>query len=114
MPISILFQVHKDHCGNFFGSCRDRLHASCSGEPTPEEIEADGIEQDNDVFFLVNSTEVRMVGFAMDPVDLPPRPAAHKRHRTRGASSAPERAETEGRRFRLPADVENQGLAKCW
>ena len=72
------------------------------------------MEQGDDVFFLVNSTELRMVGFQMDPVDQPPTPSAHVSHRPRRASSAPERASSEGRRFRLPADVENQGLAMCW
>ena len=82
--------------------------------PSAEDIEACGMEQDDDVFFLANSTELRMVGFQMDSVDPPVRPTAHVSHRTRGASSAPERASTEGRQFRIPADVENQGLAKCW
>lgn len=82
--------------------------------PSAEDIQAYGMEQDDDTFFLVNSTELRMVGFQMDPIDPPPRPTAHVSHRTRGASSAPECASTEGRRFRLPADVENQGLAMCW
>ena len=77
--------------------------------------------QGDDVFFLFNSTELRMVGFQMEPVDPPPAPSPHISRRTRSASSAPERASTEGRRFRLPADVENQGLAslamwllECW
>ena len=83
-------------------------------EPTREQIEACGVEQDGDVFFLVNSTELRMVGFQMDAVTPPPRPAAHVAHFTRRARSAPERPDTEGRQFRLPADVENQGLALCW
>lgn len=51
---------------------------------------------------------------AAHPVDPPPTPSAHVSHRTRGARSAPERASSEGRRFRLTADVENQGLAMCW
>lgn len=82
--------------------------------PTAADIEAYGMEQGDDVFFLVNSTELRMVGFQMDPIDPPPTPSAHVSHRTRSAMSAPERASTDGRRFRLPADVENQGLAMCW
>ena len=82
--------------------------------PTAEDIEAFGMEQGDDVFFLANSTELRMVGFQMDPVDQPSTPSAHISHRTRRASSAPERASSEGRRFRLPADIENQGLAMCW
>ena len=69
---------------------------------------------EHDVFFLVNSTELRMVGFQMESVTPPRCPTAHVAHRTRRARSAPERPETEGRRFRLPADVENQGLALCW
>jgi hypothetical protein len=34
--------------------------------PSAEDIEAYGMEQDDEVFFLVNSTELRMVGFLPD------------------------------------------------
>lgn len=94
------------------GTQRPRVYEEDT--PTAEDIEALGMEQGDDVFFLVNSTELRMVGFQMDPVDHLPTPSAHISHRTRRASSAPERASSKGRRFRLPADVENQGLAMCW
>jgi hypothetical protein len=82
--------------------------------PTAEDIETYGIEEGDEVFFILNSTELRMVGFQMDPVTPPANTVVHIAHRTRKASSAPERASTAGRRFRLPADVENQGLALCW
>jgi len=36
------------------------------------------------------------------------------RRNTRGAIAAPDRPDTRGRRFILPADVENQILALCW
>ena len=44
---------------------------------TAEDIEAYGMEQDDEVFVLVNSTELRMVGFQMDPVEPPLAPTAH-------------------------------------
>ena len=99
--------------GNKLGA-EPALEYAVHGQYRRTEDDTNGMEQGDDVFFLVNSTELRMVGFQMDPVDPPPTPSAHVSHRTRRASSAPERASTEGRRFRLPADVENQGLALCW
>ena len=62
---------------------------------------------------MVNSTELRDVGFQMDAVDPPPAPVQVVR-RTRSASAAPARVATTGRRFRVPVDVENRHLALCW
>ena len=82
-------------------------------EPKKEDIDAFGIETADGAYFLVNSTELRHVGFQMDAAD--PLPAAPKRRAaTRRASAEAERASTTGHRFRLPADVENQILALCW
>ena len=66
-----------------------------------------------EVFFIVNATELRLSNFAMDPVTPPPvapRPGVQTR-RARVAAVLPD---TSGRKFRLPADVENQILALCW
>ena len=62
----------------------------------------------------VNSTELRLAGFAMDAVVPLVAAATPVARRTRGSSGAPERPSTVGRRFCLPADVENQILALCW
>jgi hypothetical protein len=82
-------------------------------KPTAEDIAAHGIETSEGVYFIVNSTELRLAGFAMDPV-IPLAAATPVAQRTRGSSAAPERPSTAGRRFVLPADIENQILALCW
>ena len=82
-------------------------------QPSAEDREACGIAQGDDVFFVVNSTELRDVGFQMDAVDPPPAPVQVVR-RTRSASAVPAHTATTGRRFRVPADVENRHLALCW
>ena len=69
-------------------------------QPSAADKEACGIEQGDDVFFVVNSTELRDVGFQMDALDPPPVPVAVAR-RTRSASAEPVRAATSGRRFRV-------------
>lgn len=81
-------------------------------QPTTQDIQAHGIETANGAYFLVNSTELRHANFQMDVVN--PLPFSPVSRRTRGASAIPERASTRGRRFRLPADVENFILALCW
>ena len=83
-------------------------------QPSAEDVAACGIEVGDDVFFIVNSTELRDVGFQMDAVDPPPTPVAVPRRRGRSASAQPERSSSAGRRFRVPADVENRHLALCW
>ena len=82
--------------------------------PSAEDIAAHGIETSDGVYFIVNSTELRIAGFAMDPVIPLAAAATPVARRTRGSSGAPERPSTAGRRFCLPADVENQILALCW
>jgi hypothetical protein len=66
---------------------------------------------EEEVYFVVNSTELRLHNFQMDA--LAPRPVAPRRA-TRHTRLEPERPDTSGRRFRLPASVENQILALCW
>ena len=83
-------------------------------QPTAAEIEAFGIETSDGVYFIVNSTELRHVGFQMDAVSPPPSAPVPVASRTRRASAVAERPSTAGRRFRLPPDVENQILAHCW
>ena len=83
-------------------------------QPSAEDKEACGIAQGDDVFFVVNSTELRDVGFQMDAVDPPAAPVQVALRRGRSASAAPARATTAGRRFRVPVDVENRHLALCW
>ena len=46
-------------------------------EPTPADIAAHGIETADDVYFLLNSTELRHVGFPMDSVDPLPAKAVN-------------------------------------
>ena len=84
-------------------------------QPTTQAITEYGIETaDGGAYFLINSTELRHVGFQMDVVDpLPTAPVAPAKA-TRRARAVAERPSTEGRRFRLPADIENQILALCW
>ena len=83
-------------------------------EPTPADIAAHGIETADDVYFLLNSTELRHVGFPMDSVDPLPAPPVRISARRRRSQAEAERPSTAGRRFRVPASVENQILALCW
>ena len=83
-------------------------------EPTPADIAAHGIETADDVYFLLNSTELRLLAFPMDAVDPLPAAPVPISARTRRSSAEAERPSTAGRRFRLPADVENQILALNW
>ena len=85
-------------------------------EPTAEDIEKYGIETADGPYFICNSIELRHVGFQMDTViEIGEESGAtHVSRRTRRASAQPERPSRAGRRFRLPADVENQILALCW
>ena len=83
-------------------------------EPTPVDIAAHGIETADGVYFLLNSTELRLITFPMDAVDPLPAAPVPVVGRTRRSSADAERPSTEGRHFRLPADVENQILALNW
>ena len=85
-------------------------------QPTPADIAAHGIETaDDGVYFLVNSTELRHINFPMDAVDpLPAPPVPVASRWTRRSQAEAERPSTAGRRFRVPASVENQILALCW
>ena len=82
-------------------------------KPSAQDREQHGIETNNGHFFILNSTELRLVDFPMDAVDQLQAPQG-LRVTTRRARSMPERPSTAGRNFRLPADVENQILAMCW
>jgi hypothetical protein len=86
--------------------------------PTAKDIETYGVlnEKSELLYFLVNSTELRMVDFKMDEISPPLRPVVPKRAATRRARAQAQEEEptTEGRKFRIPAHVENQGLALCW
>ena len=82
--------------------------------PSPAVIAAHGIEVGDDVYFLLNSTELRLTGFPMDAVDPLPAAPVPVSGRTRRSQAEAQRPSTAGRRFRLPADVENQILALCW
>ena len=82
-------------------------------DPSPEDIEKYGMQTSNGVCFLLNATELRHVDFQMDAAV--PLPIAPTGARTRGrARTESERVATTGRRYVLPADVENQILALCW
>ena len=82
-------------------------------EPEPADLEMYGTKTAVGTYFLINSTELRHVNFPMDAAaPLPPAPAPRKS--ARRASAQAERPSTAGRRFILPADVENQILALCW
>jgi hypothetical protein len=83
-------------------------------EPTAADIAAHGIETADGVYFLLNSTELRLVSFPMDAVDPLPAAPVPVSARTRRSRAEAERPSTDGRRFRLPADVENQILALNW
>ena len=83
-------------------------------EPTPADIAAHGIETADGVYFLLNSTELRLIGFPMDAVHPLPVAPVPLSARTRRARAEAEHPSTVGRRFRLPADVENQILALNW
>jgi|EP00966_Prymnesium_polylepis_P320957 hypothetical protein len=84
-------------------------------QPTARDIEMYGVQTtDGGVYFLANSTELRHIHFQMDAVTPLPLGATPVARRTRSASAEPERPSTAGRRFVLPADVENQILALCW
>ena len=83
-------------------------------EPTRADIAAHGIETADGVYFLLNSTELRHIGFPMDAVDPLPSAPVPTSARTRRSSAEAERPSTDGRRFRLPTDVENQILALNW
>ena len=83
-------------------------------EPTEEDIAAHGIETADGVYFLLNSTELRHINFPMDAVDPLPTAPVPIASRTRRSSAQAERPSTAGRRFCLPADIENQILALCW
>ena len=83
-------------------------------QPSAEDIEACGFETSSGTYFIINSIELRLAGFAMDPV-VPLAPLVTPAvTRTRRASGSLEHPSTAGRRFRLPSDVENQILALCW
>ena len=73
-----------------------------------------GIETADGVYFLVNSTELRHINFPMDAVDPLPTPPVKAVANTRRSKAQAERPSTVGRRFCLPASVENQILALCW
>ena len=82
-------------------------------QPEPADLELYGTKTADGAYFLLNSTELRHVNFPMDAAaPLPPAPAPRKS--ARRASAQAERPSTAGRRFILPADVENQILALCW
>jgi hypothetical protein len=83
-------------------------------QPMPEDIEVYGIETANGgAYFLINSTELRHVGFQMDAITPLGAgvPVVQRARRARGQAEHPS---TAGRRFQVPADVENQILALCW
>ena len=83
-------------------------------EPTQAEIAAFGIETPNGPYFLVNSTELRHIGFQMDSVAPPPASPVPVAMATRRARAVAQHMVTLGCRFRLPPDVGNQILALCW
>lgn len=81
-------------------------------QPTEEDKEKYGIEMaDGEYYFIFNCTELRHIRvnvvLTVDAFSAP-----QIIHRTRRASSVP--AATVSRIVRLPADEENQILAKCW
>jgi hypothetical protein len=84
-------------------------------QPTAKDIETYGVVTGKGelLYFLVNSTELRMVDFQMEQLSLPLQPVAPPRAVTRRASAVAQQPTTEGRKLRLPAAVENQGLALC-
>ena len=89
-------------------------------EPTPKDIAAYGVPVLNseinrtEYIFVVNATELRKFNFQMDALDPLPAPRSRLRRACNSAHATPARAETAGRRFRLPAEIENEILALCW
>ena len=83
--------------------------------PTPEDKEKYGIETANGHYFIFNATELRLVGFPMEPLNMPPPLQVQLvSSRTRRARSVAQNPSTSGKTFRLPIDIENQILALCW
>ena len=98
------------------------MHRYERWEPTAQEKAQFGLETvDGRVFFLLNSTELRLIDygqtkFAMDevpdagfhPVRISPRVG-----RTQATADAL-RAQIIVKQVRLPSDTENNILARCW
>ena len=83
--------------------------------PASEDKERYGIETADGHYFIVNSTELRLVGFQMESAADAPLPAPRLiSSRTRRARSIAAAPSTAGRTYRLPVDTENQILAMCW
>ena len=84
-------------------------------KPSSQDKEQHGIETADGHYFIFNATELRLVGFPMEPLDMPPPPQVQLvSSRTRRARSVAQNPSTSGKSFRLPVDIENQILAMCW
>ena len=88
-------------------------------EPTPADIAAYGImvlngeTNQEEVIFVLNATELRKINFQMDALHPVPAPRTHFRRSCNSAHATPDRPDAVGRRFRMPAQIENEILALC-